>query len=250
MSTVEKLTRDWTAAGIAKGDLVLIHSSLRRVLSENKTTPEDILQSLLNAVGDEGTLLLPLFNFDFCKATPFDIRTTPSHMGALTEAARKYPNAVRTGHPVYSFAAIGKQADKFKNVNNKSGYGADSPFAMLHRMNGKIAVIDLPDQNSMTFYHYVEEQHQVPYRFLKTFMADYTDESGYTETKPYQIYVRDFDKKVETNVGEMEKILWDSGIYKGNQTGMRTANAAEIYTAVSDIITSGKAENILYKVGK
>ena len=110
------------------------------------------VQSFLDAVGSEGTVLFPLFNFGFSNGEPFDIRNTPSKMGKLTEAARLRPDAVRTGHPISSFAVIGAQADRFKGVNNRSGYGEDSPFAILRQMNGKIASLDLDDQNSMTFY--------------------------------------------------------------------------------------------------
>lgn len=58
-----------------------------------------------------GTLLFPSFNFEFTESVPFDIKTTPSHMGALTEAARMHSQAIRTGHPIYSFAAIGAAAE-------------------------------------------------------------------------------------------------------------------------------------------
>jgi aminoglycoside 3-N-acetyltransferase len=142
---------------IEPGSIVLLHSSISRTLRTAKGTPNELIAALLKRLGPEGTLLLPLFNFDFTKGTTFDIRTTPSQMGALTEAGRAWPGAVRTGHPIYSFAAIGSRAEEFADVDNESGYGADSPFAMLRSMGGEIAVLDLPDQNSMTFYHHVEE---------------------------------------------------------------------------------------------
>ena len=78
------------------------------------------VQSFLDAVGAEGTVLFPLFNFGFSNGEPFDIRNTPSKMGKLTEAARLHPDAVRTGHPVYSFAVIGAKADRFKGIDNRT----------------------------------------------------------------------------------------------------------------------------------
>ena len=101
-------------------------------------------------------------------------------MGALTEAGRQHPLAVRTGHPIYSFGVIGFHAEKFKAINNFSGYGDDSPFALLKKLNGKIAVLGLPDQHSMTFYHHVEEMNNVDYRYHKKFTTDYTDSIGIT----------------------------------------------------------------------
>jgi aminoglycoside 3-N-acetyltransferase len=129
--------------------VLLLHSSTRGTLRRLKKLGfameiETVLDSFLHALGPDGTLLLPLFNFDFCKGLPFDIRTTPSQMGALTEAGRRRSEAVRTGHPVYSFAILGRQANLFSRVNNFSGYGPDSPFAILHKSGGKVAVLDLP----------------------------------------------------------------------------------------------------------
>ena len=87
------LSQEWARAGVGKGDMLLLHSNtrgtLRRLKQQGfKMDLETILDSFLYALGEAGTLLLPLFNFDFCAGNPFDIRTTPSHMGALTETGR------------------------------------------------------------------------------------------------------------------------------------------------------------------
>ena len=79
------LEEDWEEAGLAPGDTVLIHSSIKRTIGRlrAKGRPADpglVLQSLLNVLGGQGTLLLPLFNFDFPKTRFFDIRNTPSQM--------------------------------------------------------------------------------------------------------------------------------------------------------------------------
>ena len=94
-------------------------------------------------------LIVPLFNFD--------IRNTPSQMRALTEVARKRFGTIRISHSIYSFAVLGKEKKMFDGLVNESSYGEDSPFGRLHKLDGKIASLDLEDQNSMTFYHYVEE---------------------------------------------------------------------------------------------
>ncbi|TDA70079.1 MAG: hypothetical protein D9V47_03140 [Clostridia bacterium] len=61
------------------------------------------------------------------------------------------------GHPIYSFAVIGALSERFHGVDNFSGNGAGSPFGILCELDGKIAVLDLDDQNSMTFYHHIEQ---------------------------------------------------------------------------------------------
>lgn len=253
---MDELVNRWREAGLAPGGLLLLHSNLQRTLRSGLRTgkrwrPADILASFLEVLGPSGTLLLPLFNFDFTRGVPFDIRMTPSQMGALTEAGRLDPRSVRTGHPIYSFAVIGADAAEFADVNNYSGYGSDSPFAILRQRGGRIAVLDLPDQNSMTFYHHVEEMLTVDYRYHKSFTAAYTDGKGRTEERCYGLFVRDLERGVCTDVDAMGQLLWTQGVYQGDcpgvGSGLRWAEADAIFQSVTEVIESGRAEGLLYR---
>ena len=251
----QMLAKDWRRSGLKSGDTVLIHTSMKRTLTRYSEqgftiTPGDVLDSFLDAIGPSGTLLLPLFNFDFTKGVTFDIRHTSSQMGALTEAGRVHPDAVRTGHPIYSFAVIGSKADLFKDVDNFSGYGPNSPFMMLRELDGKIAVLDLMDQNSMTFYHHIEEIHDVTYRFHKQFTGQYIDWDGNETTRTYGLFVRDIEKGVLTHVNAMGELLWENGLYSGfrpkTETGLRVISANRMFSFVSDYIKNDKAKGLLY----
>jgi aminoglycoside 3-N-acetyltransferase len=254
---VDRLAEAWQRAGVEPGDMLLLHSSakrlMRRIAKEGgNPSPELIIESFLAALGPGGTLLLPLFNFDFTSGAVFDIRRTPSQMGAISEAGRRWPGAVRTGHPIYSFAAIGAASASFAGLENFSGYGADSPFGMLHRAGGKIAVLDLPDNNSMTFYHYVEEACSVPYRYHKRFTGPYVDSSGEQALRTFGLYVRDIEKGVMTEVDPMGELLWERGLYHGERPregyGLRTISAAPMYDEVRAVIEQGKALGLLYAI--
>ena len=254
------LAECWERSGVGPGETVLVHSrisnTLRRLQERfgQRLSAEDIVESFRQAVGPNGTLLFPLFNFDFTKGVPFDIRSTPSQMGATSEAARLYPDAVRTGHPIYSFSVFGKNKALFEGVDNFSGYGADSVFAILHKNGGRIAVLDLPDQNSMTFYHYVEEFLSVDYRFHKRFTGQYTNRDGITDERTYGLFVRDIDRQVLTDVNRMGERLWAEGIYMGDRPGqgcgLRSLSAAELYESVAAVIRDGKAMDYLYSIGQ
>lgn len=254
---INSLTEEWYSSGVEKDDLLLVHSSSSRILRSVRKLnpdvgPEDIVESFLNAVGEGGTVLFPTFNFDFTKGVAFDIDKTPSHMGVITESARKHPRAVRTGHPVYSFSVIGKEAESYRGLENYSGYGNDSPFSMIHSKGGKIAVLDLPDQNSMTFYHYVEESLNVDYRYLKEFISLYKGVDGKEEERRFAIYVRNLEKGVKTHVDPMGEVLWNKGMYLGCRpkegNGLRVINSKDLYEEVSKVIEKGEAEGLLYKI--
>ncbi len=257
---LDSLVNNWHRSGLEKGDLVLIHSSLKRLLKTLNdefgipVTPVDIFDTLLTALGEDGTLVLPLYNFDFPQTGYFNINETPSQMGLLTELGRKHSESVRTGHPIYSFSVIGKMAKEFENIDNKSGYGSDSPFATIKALNGKIGIIGLTDQNSMTSYHFVEEQNLVDYRYFKNFTGRYIDKNGVESIRTYSLYVRDLERGVKTNVNRMMDYLWQIGAYKGDKPdegyGMRTILFNTFYNETERKIKNGEAINYLYSIEK
>ncbi|WP_417842044.1 AAC(3) family N-acetyltransferase [Terasakiella sp.] len=255
---IHLLAKDWQSSGINCGDTILIHSNLKRTLLRTRKKypefkPEDVLKSFIEALGPDGTLLLPLFNFNFPVSKYFNILATPSQMGALTEIGRLHPASVRTGHPIYSFAVIGKNAHLFDEMDNRSGYGGDSPFALLKELNGKIGVLDLEDQHSMTFYHHVEEMNDVSYRYFKDFSGTYIDKNGISTERSYQLFVRDLKKSVVTHVNPAGELMWENGLYQGNKplegNGLRTVCANSMFDFVTSIITAGNALNTLYRIG-
>jgi aminoglycoside 3-N-acetyltransferase len=252
-----ELTETWRESGINAGDCVLLHSSASRTMRmvrarEEKFTLSDLLQTFIDAVGEEGTLLLPLFNFDFCRGVPFDIRSTPSTMGAITEVARNDPRFLRTRHPVYSFAVHGRLASKFASLRNSSALADDGPFGLLRRVDGKVAVLDLDDQNSMTIYHHIEEVVGVDYRYHKSFIGEYIDESGKKTTESFQLFVWDESQGVRTDVNRAGELLWVNNLYLGSRSGidsgLRVINAQKMFDAIERVIRDGKARDYLYSM--
>ena len=263
MSTqaITDLAALWRRSGVEAGDTVLLHSSVGRtvrgLMRSGRPAPgvaQDVLDSFLQAVTPTGTLLLPLFNFAFTEGVTFDIRSSPSQMGSLTEAGRQRAASVRTGHPIYSFAVIGAQAERFRGLENFSGYGADSPFGVLRAMGGRIAILDLPDQHSMTFYHHVEEMLEAPWRFHKRFEGGYVGWDGVETRRTFGLYVRDLERGVVTDVDPMGERLWARGLYRGErpgqESGLRTIDANLLFEAVAEVIAAGDAEGLLYRVEK
>ena len=182
---------------ICKGDILYVYSDvlgLAKVCRENGEDFEGelFIQSLQEVVGGNGTLLFPSFNWDFCKGIAFDYRYTKGKTGALGNVALKMPGFNRTQHPIYSFAVWGKAQTELAAMKNHSAWGEDSPFAFLHRNNGKVLTIGLPKAVS-TFIHYVEQMVGVDYRYHKDFCAPYVDEVGSSGYRTYSMYVRNLD---------------------------------------------------------
>ena len=70
---------------------------------------------------------------------------------------------------------------------------------------GKIGVIDLPDQKSMTYYHYVEECHKVKMEIHENFFGNYKDFNNNVSSIKARVYVRNLKKNIKTKVDGMEK---------------------------------------------
>lgn len=256
---INELSESWNHSGIDKGDTVLLHSSISgfiKMFREKEITlsPSDILDSFIISVGENGTLILPTYNFEFAKGKAFDIRNSKSETGALTEAARLHPSSVRTGHPLFSFAVIGHQTDKFRNLYNYSAFGNDSPFAKLLEADGKIAALDVAGEFCMTFYHYVEEMENAPNRFHKIFKGEYIDYDGDTTEREFNVYSRKTEFGVQTDVKPMEEYLWSKCLYSGDRPGegscLHVIKAKTVYEEAARIIREGKSLGMLYKIEK
>ena len=163
-----ELIAGFQETGLKAGDTVLVHSSYKSFGGVDGG-PQTVIDVLLELLTPEGTLIMPTFNFDFNKGQPWDVRTTPSQMGVLTELVRTDPRAKRVFHPFYSFAIIGKYADELTRERYKSSYERSSVFGKLRDLDGKIMIIGLDYTHSLTFVHHVEQMEGVDYRFIKAF---------------------------------------------------------------------------------
>ena len=197
---------------LAKGQTLLVSSDIVSLafgaLSAGETFRcEDFIETLQAALGPEGTLLFPTFNFDFCQGKSFDIRHSSSATGVLSKAALGRADFKRTRHPIHSFAVWGKHQNYLCGLRNKSSFGADSPFASLLSEKAVALIIGLSYQGAFTFAHYAEEMERVPYRYLKEFTAPYVDEFGNSKISRYSMYVRDLEKGVESSLDPMGEVL-------------------------------------------
>lgn len=231
MLTLEKLVEGFHELGVEKGDTLLVHSSYKS-FGEVEDGPQTVIRALEAALGAEGTLIMPTFNFDFNKGIPWDVRMTPSRMGILTEFVRKDPRSKRVFHPFYSFAILGRHTDMLGSLRYKSAYERDSVFGKLRDLDGKIMVIGLSYNDSMTFFHHIEQMEGVDYRFLKQFTGEVTDENGSMYTDTFEMLVRDIDKGVKTMVDPMGALMEKAGIIKVRKIGeadVKLMKANEVY---------------------
>jgi aminoglycoside 3-N-acetyltransferase len=141
--------------GLRPGDRVVVHSSLRAVGRD----AEELLDELLDAVGPSGLVVMPTFTYDNETFAP----DAPGRTGALAEALRRRPAAVRSAHPTYSLAAIGPGAAELLEGHERVGAtGIDSPLDRLAAADGLVLLLGV-GHTSNTTAHVGEFHANAPY---------------------------------------------------------------------------------------
>ena len=172
--THEKLTQDLINLGIEKGDTLFIHSSFKSVgpVADGAGT---VIAALEDAVGKDGLILMPSFNLRPSReerVASWDVPTTPSTVGWLTEFFRQMPGTYRSDHYSHAVAARGRDAEAFVADHlSQEGYqspwdhhpwgktyGTHSPMFRAYKTDGKLLMIGV-DYETSTYIHLVEVIH-------------------------------------------------------------------------------------------
>ena len=240
--------------GIKKGDKIFVSSAVKELLKicrENGETPDlnELIDAFIDAIGEEGTLIFPTYNWSFCGGVTFDYNNTPSQVGALSQTALDRKDFKRTKHPIYSFAVWGADQELLCNMENKSAFGSDSPFVYFKEQNVKNIIINVKFATSFTFVHFVEEQLQehISHRYMKNFRADYIDADGKCLSKVYQMLVRSYWYDVVEQVDLYEEEFLEKGAQKNiyiNGLKFAVIDFAKTYPIIENDIQMNKCRKL------
>lgn len=173
-----QIARDLSALGLRRGDVVMLHSSLRS-LGHVEGGAEAVIDAFLDVIGPEGTLSVPtIVHTSGVPRDVFDAKTTPSEVGAITEALRLRPDARRSEHPTHSVAAIGARAQELTSRHSRAtgalspwghdAFGHGSPWDWLHEWDAKCVFLGVGFR-VCTLFHYAQT------RFLEAHQPEYAE---------------------------------------------------------------------------
>jgi aminoglycoside 3-N-acetyltransferase len=170
----EEIARDLRSLGLRAGDTVLVHSAMSRIGFVQGGAPA-VVDAFLDALGPEGTLAFPFTGsmLAYVKSDPdFDVDETPSKMGAITEAVRLRPGALRSLEPTHSVAALGPQAQFLveDHVHAQGSCDTHSPLYRLTQIDAGTSYVLLlgVDYRNCTLLHAAEEVARVPFVDFET----------------------------------------------------------------------------------
>lgn len=228
-----RIAEDLRSLGLGDGDTVLVHSAMRRI-GRVEGGAASVVQAFLEVLGPSGTLAVPTLPFrgalrDHLEIDPeFDAETTPSRMGAISEALRTHPAAVRSLLPTHPVAAIGPQAAYLceDHLNARGPCDEHSPFYRLTQVGGKVLLLGV-DFRSCTLLHTAEEIARVPFIDFETRYRV----RGRTEGREYAVSIYCHSAPLPANFPAIEPLLLDRGLLTVGKIGeaeCRLARAADI----------------------
>lgn len=172
--------------GVTRGDIVLVHSSFKS-MGYVEGGAEAVISGFLEAIGEEGTLVLPTFTQkDFDHAYETWHIDKESDTGYLTNYFRKRKGSLRSDQATHSVAACGKYAEyltkthghthkRFGNMGD-TPFSADSPWEKMYDMNAKVVLLGV-NAMKITFRHYAE------YIYVNELLDSIKDHPQYAEMK-------------------------------------------------------------------
>jgi aminoglycoside 3-N-acetyltransferase len=211
--------------GIAAGDVLLVHASMGRMgyLEEGPTTA---VNALIGVLGPTGTLVMPsspvkALQLDHARSgVVFDVRNTPSAMGALSEYFRTLPGTVRSLHPTEPVCARGLQAHYLTEHHHlqPTPYTPDSPWGRVATAHGKILYVGVTLANAGTSLHVLEDA--VPFKFPvyydKSFEFQVIDSNGVPQVVKSKVHNPEWSVKRQCDAlipwfeaqGVLQKVRW------------------------------------------
>lgn len=129
--------------GVKTGDRLIVTSGFAS-LNSNGYSPQDVIRLLQDLVGEQGTLMLPYYppmnSTEWAKkGMVFDMNTTKSGMGILTNVFKKMPGVVMSMHPTKAVCVWGKDAEYYAEGHECSTtpFYWDSPYGKFLKAGSK-----------------------------------------------------------------------------------------------------------------
>lgn len=186
--TIDNILKELSDLGVKQGDTLFLSADLMKVGYFNKTseqTLKDWVTILIEAVGEEGTLIVPANTNSFSrfrkdKSLIFR-EDTPPDAGSLSTAFYKYASVIRSRHPTNSCFGWGKHAKHILSEHDEKS-GAYSVYGKIIGLNGKNLMLGTASDNKncpMPF-HYVQELlgHTATHPSSKLRQCYYEDQNG------------------------------------------------------------------------
>jgi aminoglycoside 3-N-acetyltransferase len=161
--------------GVKKGGLIIVHSSYD-ALAGSGLSPSEIIDKLLDLIGEEGTLAMPAirqykeqprkgkeyitYNMDNVVCT-YDVRKTPINTGFLPYYLMRRKGSVTSRHPCHTMTAYGPLAKPMMEHNldgeKPLSHGPNSSWKYCYDNNALVVGLGIDLVHYLSIIHLIEE---------------------------------------------------------------------------------------------
>jgi aminoglycoside N3'-acetyltransferase len=148
--------------GVEDGGVLLVHTSFRAIRPVERG-PIGLIEALRDALGPEGTLVMPSWSGD--DDDPFDPLTTPTppSLGVVADTFWRLPGVLRSNHS-QAFAAAGPEAARVtSDPLPLPPHIPESPVGRVRDLDGQVLLLGV-GHDADTTLHLAELLAGVPYR--------------------------------------------------------------------------------------
>ena len=179
----DELTEGFRQLGLREGDRIVLHALLDNIGAVDGGAAM-VLHRLLGVLGKTGTLLMPTFTSITRHANSHENNTKPgcwceghedrhlpfitelqpdTNIGIIAQRLCSWPSSRRSGHPAYSFVAVGRHGDDL--VRNYSLEDPLLPLKRFMKQDPKVLAVGV-GFDSITAIH-VAEQPRLSAKFVR-----------------------------------------------------------------------------------
>lgn len=156
-------------SGLEAGDACFVQAAMS-AFGSFEEGPATVIAGIEGVVGEGGLIAMPAFPLsgpaiEHFEADPvFDVRTTPSRMGAISEAFRRSPGTRRSIHPSHSIAARGPGAEEIVAGHEaaRTPFGGGTPFPRIVERDA-LQLFFGSGTGVITMYHSFEVMRRPPF---------------------------------------------------------------------------------------
>jgi aminoglycoside 3-N-acetyltransferase len=170
-----QLTATLTKMGVVKGSLLIVHSSYAS-LESTGLSPNELINELLNLIGEDGTLAMPVirkykeepkrgkeyltYNMDNIECV-YNVQKSPVITGLLPYCLMKRKDSVTSRHPLNPMTAVGPLAREMMQNNSEgekpSPHGPNSAWKFAFDHNALVVGLGIDLAHYVTITHVAEE---------------------------------------------------------------------------------------------
>lgn len=156
---------------------LVIHSDVLALIGFDRPVEHSMAAFEEYAKTRDATIFFPTFSPAVCGSGFFSVLETPCSTGEINQQALKLKDAVRSRHPIDSYAAIGKDKSVVECFYGAPLHGKGSASEFFKNADARFILWGAPP-SKVTLIHHYELARKPSYRYLKTFKGTWQDRAG------------------------------------------------------------------------